>query len=214
MRCFDLDGIQFELIHWASVKIKANNLVMYIDPYLLSGSPEKADIILITHDHHDHCDSASIDKIYKQGTIIVAPSSCSAKISKQVKAISLSQEMEVKGIRIKATAAYNTSKPFHPKDKKYVSYVISINNTTIYYAGDTDFIPEMSSLGNIDVAFLPIGGTYVMDTDEAIQAAKAIKPKIAVPVHYGSIGEISLSGDPEKFKKELEKQEIKVKVLQ
>lgn len=185
-------------IHWLGhdcFKI-ANDVVIYTDPFNVK-RPDKADIILITHEHFDHCSPDDIQKIQTKDTTIVGPSDCISKLSGIVKNIKPAQTLTIKGITVEAVPAYNTNKQFHPKAKGWVGYIITIHNTRIYLAGDTDYIPEMNSLKNIDIALLPVSGTYVMTAEEAAQAAMAIKPKVAIPMHYGSI--VGTIADAKKF---------------
>ena len=165
---------------------------IYIDPYQLSPGKEKADIILITHSHYDHCSIEDLMKIVKDGTIIVCPADCQSKITKlderiEIKNLEPEQEITIEGIRIKAVPAYNVNKKFHSKEEYWNGYIIEINEVRIYHAGDTDFIPEMTQLDKIDVALLPVGGLYTMNAEEAGKAVFMIKPKLAIPMHWGEI---------------------------
>ncbi len=177
-----------DLIHWFGhdcFKI-ASDVIIYTDPYNIK-SPDKADIICITHEHYDHCSPDDVKKIQTKDTVIVAPADCTNKLTGNVKTIKPGQTITVKGISIEAVPAYNTNKQFHPISKGWVGYIITVSSTRIYLAGDTDFIPEMKSLKNIDIALLPVSGTYVMTAQEAVQAALAIQPTVAIPMHYGAI---------------------------
>ena len=197
-------------IHWlghASFKI-SNSLVIYIDPYLILENAEKADIILVTHEHYDHCAVENIKKLATEDTIIIATEDCISKLADlNVKGVIPNQKLEIKGITIETIPAYNLNKPFHTKASNWVGYVITLNGVRIYHAGDTDFIPEMKELKNIDIALMPVGGTYTMNAEEAAEAVKSFNPKIAVPMHFGEI--IGSASDAEKFK-ELAKCEVKI----
>ncbi len=185
-------------IHWlghASFKLTGEKII-YIDPYEISET-EKADIILITHTHHDHLSMDDIEKIRKLDTVIFAPEDARSKLS-DFKPVKPYQFFNVGKIKIETVPAYNLDKEFHPEEKNWVGYVIEINGQRIYHAGDTDLIPEMSELKDIDVALLPIGGTYTMDVTEALQAVNIIAPKIAIPMHYGKLSGTKM--DAEKFK--------------
>jgi len=192
----EIDGLQLVWLGHACFKIKNNELVIYIDPFQIEDG-EKADIILITHDHYDHCSPKDIRKITKEDTIIVCNEACAKKLNKEVKIIKENESIEVLGVTIKAVPAYNTEKEFHPKGYG-LGFVIELGGKRIYHAGDTDFIPEMKNLQNIDVALLPVGGTYTMNAEQAVEAAELIKPKIAIPMHYGSI--VGSANDAETFK--------------
>lgn len=172
---------------------------------------EKADIILITHHHKDHCKLVTINRLKKSGAIIIAPEICRKELGGNIKIIKPEEKIKIGKIEISATFAYNTkqgssTKKVHHKGE-CVGYLIRINGKTIYHAGDTDFILEMKKLGKVDVAMLPIGGIFTMDINEAVKAAIAIKPKIIIPMH-------NLKADPCEFKKKIEaKSNIKAVVL-
>lgn len=168
-----------------------NNKKIYIDPYKISDGLPKADILLITHSHYDHCSLDDIKKVISPETIVIAPPDCQSNIArfkvKQLIPLTPYKSVDIEGIKIEGFPAYNTNKPFHPKENEWLGYIINIDNTRIYHAGDTDFIPEMRELKNIDIALLPISGVYVMDPREAAMAVKVINPEIVIPMHYGSI---------------------------
>lgn len=200
------------IVKWlghASFQIKTDNKIIYIDPY--EGEyEEKADIVLVTHSHYDHCDTSKIKKIIKKETVIIAPEECARKIN--AKSIKPGEKITINGITIQAVHAYNIRRfrspgvPFHPKGFG-VGYLITIGDKTIYHAGDTDFIPEMKELKNITLALLPSGGTYTMDNPEAAEATITINPKIVIPMHRWDT-------NPEEFKKKVEeKSSIKVVIL-
>lgn len=196
----DINGIRLEWLGHAAVRITADR-VIYIDPYNIN-SNEKADIILITHGHYDHCSIDDIQKIAKPETVIVATTDCSSKFSGKVevadvKLISPGKSLDIQGIKIEAVPAYNPKKSFHPKDNEWVGYIIEVNGKRIYHAGDTDIIPEMKNI-KADVAMLPIGGNYTMTAEEAAEAANQINPKLAIPIHFGDI--VGTKADAEKFK--------------
>lgn len=182
----------------SSFMIKEKNILIYIDPYNIE-QKTKADIILITHGHFDHCSQKDIEKISGSNTRIFCPPDCKHKLSGNIEVMLPGMKKEIKKISIESVPAYNTNKSFHPKANGWLGYIINVNGIRIYHAGDTDFILEMETLGKIDYALLPVGGKYTMDAKEAANAAKKICPRIAVPMHYGSIvGDIS---DAELFKK-------------
>ena len=206
------------------IQIKTKDSIIYIDPaYLrtyftkyphkiefskwpdpIDGLPEKlekADIILLTHDHADHCKKVTVDRLRKKNTIVYGPKRCIKKIGNDIRVVEPGEEISFGKIKIKATDAYNTkegssTQKVHHKGNG-VGYLITANGKTIYHAGDTDFIPEMKQLGPIDVALLPIGGTYTMDINDAVKAAMAIKPATVIPMHH-------LKSNPQEFKKKLE----------
>jgi L-ascorbate metabolism protein UlaG (beta-lactamase superfamily) len=155
------------------------------DPFKLTGGPA-ADIILITHEHYDHCSPEDVARVQGPGTIILAPADCARKLSGNVKVVRPGDSLTMGGVDIEAVPAYNTNKKFHPKANGWVGYVFTIGGRRIYLAGDTDYIPEMKSI-KCDIALLPVSGTYVMTAEEAAQAALDIGPRVAVPMHYGTL---------------------------
>lgn len=176
-------------IHWlghASLRIDAPTAVIYVDPWKLSGALPQADLILITHDHYDHCSPGDIARVRTDDTVIVANPSAAKKLSGPVRVARAGDELTAKGVKIRAVPAYNVDKAFHPKAAGHVGYVLTVDDTSIYIAGDTDVIPEMEDV-SADIAILPVSGTYVMTADEAVEAAGLIGPDIAIPVHYGEI---------------------------
>lgn len=216
-------NVEIELLGHDSVRVLANDSYVYIDPYQLDTTQmmPKADIILISHAHADHCSPEDIALISTPETIIISvPDTLSKLTSQRVKDVKLvrpGDKVDFGTIHIQAVSAYNVNKfrspgmPFHPQENEWLGYLIDVDGTIIYFAGDTDEIPEMSTFGNIDIAFLPVSGTYVMTVEEAVNAAFVLKPSIAVPMHYGAI--VGTSADAEKFKTLLEGK-IRVEILQ
>ena len=182
----------FQDIRWLghdTFKISDGKTVIVTDPFRLKDKDTKvkADIILITHEHHDHCSPEDITRIRKPDTVIVTNRACAEKIGGSVKILGQGDIIEEGRIRIEAVPAYNLDKKFHPKDKGGLGYIFTVRGKRLYIAGDTDYIPEMKTFRRINIAFLPVSGTYVMSADEAVRAALDIKPDIAVPMHYGTI---------------------------
>ena len=199
------DGnITLEWVAHDCFKIRDNSSgkIIYTDPYLVrqyNGELEHADVIVITHSHYDHFDKDSIKMLADSTTRIFIPydidKGFNTGIITRVKPY---DTVDLGFLHIEAVPAYNIDKPFHPKSKNWLGYILTINNERIYHAGDTDVIPEMKNLGKIDIALLPVSGTYVMNPAEAAKACAIIKPKIAIPMHYGS--GIGTNEDAERFK--------------
>jgi len=172
-----------------------NSLVIYIDPYNIKEGAEKANVILITHSHYDHCSLEDLNKIVQDGTKIICPADCQSKINRfsspvKIQLVEPNSEIDLGTIKIATLPAYNINKPFHLREADFVGYLIKMKDLVIYHAGDTDKISEMQKLtGHQEnfVALLPVGGRFTMGVEEAVDAAKLIKPSLAIPMHYGSI---------------------------
>jgi len=178
--------------------IKLEKASICIDPYKVKvkDSYPPADIILITHEHGDHMSPDDIAKFAGEKTVIIAAKDAAEKL-KGAKALLPGEKIKIGDVDIEAVPAYNTNKKFHTKESMKNGYIVTIDGVRIYHAGDTDFIPEMKDI-KCDIALLPVSGKYVMTAEEAVEAAKAIKPKIAIPMHYGS-GVVGTVEDAKKF---------------
>ena len=177
----------------SSIRIKLNK-VIYFDPFKIEEFKNDADIIFITHNHYDHMDLESIEKVKNDNTIVVVPLSMEEVIRnikfKDYIFLSPNDEINIENIHIKAVPAYNLEKPFHPRTNNWLGYIITYNNISYYIAGDTDKTKEAESV-KCDIALIPIGGHFTMNVDEATELINIIKPKLVIPTHYGTI-----IGDP------------------
>ncbi len=207
-------------VHWLghdSFVLQGSRTVI-LDPFKAKGM-YKADILLISHEHSDHLSPEDIRRFTDQGTTIVASKMCEgplAPFSQEKKFVEPGVGIDVKGVHIEAIPAYNLNKYkapgvfFHPKADGKVGYVVTLDGVRFYHAGDSDATPEMKAV-DVDVAFLPVSGTYVMTAEEAAEAARAMKVKVAVPMHFNSI--VGTKADAERFKK-LVGGATKVEILQ
>lgn len=203
-------------------QIISDGQTIYIDPFKLAdGQIQPASYVFITHGHFDHCSPEDLQKIVSDQTIIIASAECQKDLAglpvKEIHYLKPGENLGIANLRINAVQAYNINKfrapgaPFHLPGGDELGYIIKIDGVRIYHAGDTDHIPEMAELKNIDLALLPVSGTYVMTPTEAAAAAKVIQPKIAMPMHYGSI--VGTLADAEKFKQLTEQAGIKVQII-
>lgn len=204
-----LDNI--EVFTQSSIKFD-RDLKIYFDPYKIKNSYNDADIIFITHSHYDHLSIEDINKVKKSSTIVVAPSSSSSfleDIGLELFFVEPNKSYQVGCISFETVRAYNNNKEFHPITNNWVGYVINLNNTRYYIAGDTDMTQDNIRV-KCDVAFIPIGGKFTMDAYEAAELTNKIKPKVVVPIHYGSI--IGSKDDELKFVEQINK-DIECRIL-
>jgi L-ascorbate metabolism protein UlaG (beta-lactamase superfamily) len=183
-----LDNISIIYLGHSSFMIEADGKTIYIDPYVLPVSPNKADFVFVSHDHFDHAGVEQEKAIRKEGTILYGATGAVRKFAygnPVAPGVTIDGEINVDIVEAYTIDKFRDGVPYHPKGTG-VGFIFNIDGKRIYFAGDTDFIPEMNSLGNIDVAILPIGGRFTMDVKEAALAARTIKPKILVPMHYNS----------------------------
>jgi len=189
--------------------------IIYIDPWKLPPGSPPADLILVTHDHFDHCSPEDVKKISKPGTVVIASAPAAAMLP-GARILHPGESITVGEVTVEAVPAYNVNKfrspgvPFHPKSAGHNGYIITVGGERLYHAGDTDHIPEMAGY-RCDVALLPVSGTYVMTADEAAAAALDIKPRVAVPMHYGDI--VGGAADVQRFKTLCEDTGVAVVVL-
>lgn len=179
-------SLQIRWINHASFRLADEGNVVYIDPWKLPSATNDADVVFVSHSHYDHCSAEDIRKVSNDETTLVAPEETIAQLH-AANALTPGESIWIKDITIEGVAAYNIGKKFHPKANNWVGAVVTIAGQRVYYAGDTDLIPEMSELTDVDVALLPVGGTYTLDARQAARAAKAIGCRIAIPYHWGDI---------------------------
>jgi L-ascorbate metabolism protein UlaG (beta-lactamase superfamily) len=175
--------------------------VIYFDPVDLSGKLPVAGLVLVSHEHHDHCSPGDVKKVSGPDTVVLAAASAAAKLP-GARTVKPGDRLSVAGVEVEAVRAYNVNKfrapgvPFHPREAEHVGYVVTVDGVRVYFAGDTDHIPEMADIA-CDVALLPVSGTYVMTVEEAAEAARTLSPEIVVPMHFGT--GIGTAGDGERF---------------
>lgn len=180
-----------EVLYHSCIRMNKEKMI-YIDPYHIEKNYNDADMIFITHDHYDHYSEEDIDKIRKNNTIFIVPENLLNKLIKKgindenIITLDPGDAENIDGIKVEAIHSYNIDKPFHPKENNWLGYVIEIDGVRYYIAGDTDITEENKNI-KCDVAFVPVGGKYTMNFSEAAQLINIIKPKIAVPIHYGSV---------------------------
>ena len=175
----------------SSVRLEAEGKRLYVDPFELPFHAGPADVIFLTHSHFDHYSPKDIGKICKADTVFVLPASIAGDTAQTTKghrvlAVEPFQTGEVDGIRFETIPAYNPNKPFHPRENAWVGYVICLDGLRVYIAGDTDATDEAAGV-SCDIAMLPIGGKYTMDGPEAAALANRIRPRVVIPIHYGSV---------------------------
>lgn len=195
-------------VHWLghdSFVLQGSKTVV-VDPFKAKGD-YKADVLLVSHEHYDHLSEDDIGRFSGASTVMVAPRQCEAplrRFAQTKRIVEPWQTLDVEGVKIEAIPAYNLNKfrepgkMFHPKEDKKVGYVLTLDGARFYHAGDCDGIEEMKSL-DVDVALLPVSGTYVMTAEEAAQAADSMNAKVVVPMHINKI--VGTMADAERFKK-------------
>lgn len=191
-----LEGVTWT--YHAGFRIDRDGKVIYLDPWRLSTTIATADVVFITHPHFDHFDLSDLQKVVGPNTKLVMPPDCEYSGPGQVIHAQPGQSLTVEGIQVQVIHAYNINKEYHPREKNWLGYVLTVGGVTFLHPGDTDDTPELRAVSNIHVAFVPVSGTYVMTASEAAAAMNAIQPQVAVPMHWGAI--IGSRADAEQFR--------------
>ncbi len=199
-----------DTIHWFghdSFRIDGSSTV-YIDPWKLPGGQRAADVILVTHDHYDHLSVPDIERLTGPGTVVVGPAKVTQQLAgRETVTVRPGDTVDVGSARVTAVPAYNVDKfrkpgeVFHPREAGYVGYIVDMDGLRIYHAGDTDPVPELDDI-EVDVALVPVSGTYVMTADEALDFCRHITTKAVVPMHYGDI--VGSAQDAQRLKQRCE----------
>lgn len=209
----EIEGLDITWLGHDSFRITGEGRVIYLDPWQIAGGPP-ADLILVSHDHFDHLSLEDIGKVRTDETVVVAAAPAAKKLSGPVRSVKPGDQLTARGIDIEVVPAYNVNKfrspgvPFHPRSAGHVGFVFTVGGKRIYFAGDTDVIPEMADI-QADIALLPVSGTYVMTADEALEAAATINPGLVIPMHYGAI--VGSEADARHFK---ERASVPVQILE
>lgn len=194
----------------SSIRISLDK-ILYFDPYKINEEKHDADIIFITHDHYDHFDIDSINNVKNDNTVVVAPASMRNDVDnisfKDYIYLNPYDEIKIGNIIVSTVPSYNINKSFHPKSNNWLGYIVTYNNIKYYIAGDTDKTSDNEKV-KCDIAFIPIGGTYTMNVDEAVELVKIINPKVVIPIHYGSI--VGNKSDGKKLKEKLNSYSVEV----
>ena len=187
----------------SSIRIQSGDTVLYVDPYKVSGRPQDADYVFITHDHFDHFSPEDIEKVSCDKTVLVVPEKMRDKVLQEadetrgIIPVKPDSPSDINGFSVETVPAYNRLKPFHPKTAGWVGYIFCLDGKRIYVAGDTDATPDARKV-RCDVALVPVGGTYTMNASQAAELVNTIRPAAAIPTHYGSVA--GSAADAESFR--------------
>lgn len=190
---------KIDVLAHSAVRI-AGSKTLYFDPFMIEGEYNDADVIFLTHDHYDHFSPEDFAKVTRENTPVVAPASIVNHLldegiaQERIVALKPGDYATVEGLAVEAVASYNIGKQFHPQENEWLGYVVTIDGTRCYVAGDTDINPDVQQV-KCDIAMIPVGGTYTTTAEEAAQLINQIRPAIAVPTHYGAITGTKQDGD-------------------
>lgn len=201
---------RFTWFRQSAMRYTGDGLTIYLDPWGTGPDDPPADLILITHAHFDHLQPREVERLSTSGTKLVAPRDVAKELTGDVTAVAPGESLEVAGVHVQTVPAYNVAEErldMHPKANAWVGYMLELDGHRYYHAGDTDALPELESLAT-DVAMVPIGGTYTMDYREAAGFVKAMRPQVAVPMHYGFV--VCSPSHADLFKKEAEPVPVQV----
>lgn len=197
-----------EVFTQSSIRIKGSAGTIYIDPFSMAEGPNDADFIFITHDHYDHYSPEDIAKVISDGkTVVIAPEKLVSTIKNEVNGFSEvisvvpGESYDESGIKFDTVASYNINKSYHPKESGWCGYVLDVDGTKIYVAGDTDATEEAKQV-SCDIAMIPIGGTYTMTPKEAAELINEISPKVTIPTHFGAV--VGSPEDADEFEKNVD----------
>ena len=191
----------------SSIRIQSGDTVLYVDPYKVSGRPQDADFVFITHDHFDHFSPEDIEKVSCDKTVLVVPEKMRDKVLQEadetqgIIPVKPDAPYDINGFSFETIPAYNRLKPFHPKTAGWVGYIFCLDGKRIYVAGDTDATPDAKKV-QCDVALVPVGGTYTMNASQAAELVNTIRPAAAIPTHYGSVA--GSAADAESFREKVD----------
>ncbi|MBQ1363435.1 MAG: MBL fold metallo-hydrolase [Oscillospiraceae bacterium] len=191
----------------SSIRIQSGDTVLYVDPYKVSGRPQDADYVFITHDHFDHFSPEDIEKVSCDKTVLVVPEKMRDKVLQEadetrgIIPVKPDSPYDINGFSFETVPAYNRLKPFHPKTAGWVGYIFCLDGKRIYVAGDTDATPDAKKV-RCDVALVPVGGTYTMNASQAAELVNTIRPAAAIPTHYGSVA--GSAADAESFREKVD----------
>ncbi|MHA1584245.1 MAG: MBL fold metallo-hydrolase [Promethearchaeota archaeon] len=204
----------------ASILIESGDQNIYIDPVFQTHDRQSIDptyykehpatVILISHNHWDHYDPVAVNAIMTENTEIICPATCDNILhdfeGRKIKGVKPGEKLSIANNEIEILPSYNPEKQFHPKQNEWLGFLVTTEGKRLYFSGDTEYIPEMEQLkGNVDIAFLHVGGTYTMDFEQGIHAVKTIQPKIVVPIHL-------FGKNPKRFEKECKEENPEVEI--